>query len=112
VLNVPNHQKYQNTEPTTNINKILSNALHNQNIIGWHEFLRGFTSKYWITAHDRTRISLNKRQPLWKFKITSIILALHKNIWDDRNIFVLYMGKQLKKHESQSSHIPPNQRNI
>jgi hypothetical protein len=67
---------------------MLSTALHNQNIIGWHEFLRGFISKYWITTQDRTQTTPNKKQPPWKLKITSIILTLHKNIWDDRNTFV------------------------
>jgi hypothetical protein len=88
VLNVPNRQKYQRIKQKNEINKTLSNALHNQNIIGWHEFLRGFISKYWIKAQDTTQLVSNKKQPPWKLKITSIILALHKKIWEDRNTFV------------------------
>jgi hypothetical protein len=88
LLHVPIRQKYQYTEPTPTINKILLTALHNQKISGWHEFLRGFISKYWITTQDRTQLTPNKKQPPWKLKITSIILVLHNNIRDDRNTFV------------------------
>ncbi len=89
VLNVPNRQKYHSTKKQqTKLNKTLSNALHNQNIIGWHEFLRGFISKYWIKAQDITQIILNKKHTPWKLKIAQTILALHKNIWEDRNTFV------------------------
>ncbi len=70
VLKLRNRQKYQHTCTTTDINTILAKALHNQNIIGWHEFLRGFISKYWIKAYEKTSLNHNKKQPPWKYKIT------------------------------------------
>ncbi len=47
-LGKPNQQKYgPETAATTQDAKILADATHHQNLLGWDTLLRGYISTYW-----------------------------------------------------------------
>jgi hypothetical protein len=61
-----------------------------QHLLGWKNFFRGFISKKLAKAFND---SINPKKtkenhPNREIKITSIILNLHKKVWDDRNAFI------------------------
>ena len=83
--------KYQvKYPPSHELNKILKDAIHHQNIIGWENFLRGYASSYWVKAHlhDMPQINDTKKRGPWNTRLIRGILNVHKQIWDDRNAHV------------------------
>jgi hypothetical protein len=88
VMRLPHRALYKNPALSSSKDAI-DRATRHQNLIGWPEFLRGFISKHWIKVHRFTcNEAGDKKQPPWHTKITSIVLKLHKDIWEDRNNFV------------------------
>jgi len=74
--------------PTENQARLLT-ALRHQNIIGWHNFLRGYIFIYWeelyYLAHESSRKSRNVS---WSIKLVEGAIDLYRKIWSDRNSFV------------------------
>jgi len=82
--------KFHSPKNTNPLDSLAIEVTQSQNIIGWHNFIKGYTSKYWVNL-QREAASLSecsKKQPRWDLLFTSTILDLHKKIWEDRNIFV------------------------
>jgi hypothetical protein len=66
----------------------LLTAIRHQNIIGWDLFLKGYTSKYWMTLYQViTSKSNHSRHPTPQrdTKLVSLTIQLFKSIWEDRN---------------------------
>jgi hypothetical protein len=97
-LTVKTIDKYTTTDqPPPQIKTTLNDAIHHQNIIGWENLLRGYTSSFWSRIQHQipqNEISKSKRAP-WNTILIRKALELHKNIWEDRNIFV--NGKTIKE---------------
>jgi hypothetical protein len=83
------------------IDKTLKDALQHQNILGWENFLRGFTSVYWLRAqlHDRTVDNKNKRRSPWNLCLVRGILNVHEQIWEDRNTQI--HGRTIKERNEK-----------
>jgi hypothetical protein len=63
---------------------MLIQAIRHQNVIGWDNFLRGFTSIYWVSlfnlAHKNDAQQLSSR---WDVKVVSGGIKILKEIWSD-----------------------------
>ncbi len=68
----------------------LTDAIKHQNIIGWENALRGYTSKYWMEAQrqDQHTMKDSKKKPPWNITLIRSIHNLHIKIWSDRNTHV------------------------
>jgi hypothetical protein len=65
----------------------LITAIRHQNLIGWDNFLRGFTSSYWDALHHKVHLNdptpnLNSR---WDMQLVAESITLSQHIWADRN---------------------------
>jgi hypothetical protein len=80
--------------PTENQARLLT-ALRHQNIIGWHNFLRGYIFIYWeelyYLAHESSSTSRNVS---WSIKLVEGAIDLYRKIWSDRNL--LFMALLVK----------------
>jgi hypothetical protein len=91
VLLLPFNQKYIITSSVPQYTKNrLMEAIKHQNIVGWDNFLRGFTSTYWaelvMLAHHDDR-DLKPHQH-WAEKLVSYILSCTQSVWHSRNNFI------------------------
>jgi hypothetical protein len=86
--------------------RALSDAQHHQNIIGWENALRGYTSTYWMKAQlsDQKIVKNNKKRAPWNTIFIRSLVTLHKKIWTDRNIHVhgLSIKEQHQKLRQQT----------
>ena len=88
VLHLAFNQKYSITFSIPQYTKnCLMEAIKHQNILGWDNFLRGFTSIYWtdlvlLAHHDDKEL---KPHQLWAEKLVSFILSCTQSIWQSRN---------------------------
>ncbi len=84
----------------------LTEAKHHQSIIGWDNFIRGFTSTYWMKAQSIKMIDTAanaKRRGPWNIRFVRGILNLHRQIWEARN-------KQTHGNMIQENHQKPRRR--
>jgi hypothetical protein len=87
VLDIPSLASYSHTLPIPPERyQTLIEATRHQNIIGWDNFLRGYTSQYWLKiyndAHDTTT-SIDPSMD-WDKRLVSEAINIYKAIWDDR----------------------------
>jgi hypothetical protein len=90
LLKVCNLDKYHPPNAINILDSLATEVTQSQNIIGWHNFLKGYISRCWVSLqHEATASNgYTKKQSRWDLIFTSAILDLHKKIWEDRNIFV------------------------
>jgi hypothetical protein len=97
-LQVQTLERYTKADHSpSQITSSLNDAIHHQNIIGWENLLRGFTSSLWSKAQHQNlpnERSKTKRAP-WNTILIRRAIELHKTIWEDRNTFV--NGKTIKE---------------
>jgi hypothetical protein len=79
----------------------LSDVIKHQNIVGWENALRGYTSKYWMAAQrqDQHTVKDSKRRPPWNITLIHSLLNLHIKIWSDRNTHI--HGASLKENHQK-----------
>jgi hypothetical protein len=57
-LDIPFKAFFSNSSPIPqDMNIKLLQAIHHQNIIGWDNFLKGFTSSYWMEVYRASHIA-------------------------------------------------------
>jgi hypothetical protein len=100
LLNIPSLQKYKITPPQlVDMATALSDATRHQNILGWENAIRGFTSKYWMKLQLCDQLQSNnnksKKSAPWNTVFIRSLIHLHKQIWSDRNVHV--HGKSIKE---------------
>jgi hypothetical protein len=61
-----------------------------QNIIGWYNFLQGFTSLYWNELYKEAHISNSEfhKSYDWDQKLVGAAITLYRNIWHDQNTYL------------------------
>ncbi len=72
-------------------NILVSEAIHSQNLIGWHQFMRGYISQYWHRSHTQSYSNpkkIKQHSSRWDILLTKLTLDLHKQIWEDKNLYV------------------------
>jgi hypothetical protein len=84
-LDIPFIPEFQNTLPIHNgMMAHLMLAIWHQNISGWDNFLRGYTSTYWMhlyqEAHLGNTTSMNTQ---WDVKLVAVAISLSRQIWTD-----------------------------
>lgn len=84
-LDIPFIPEFQNTLPIHNgMMAHLMLAIWHQNISGWDNFLRGYTSTYWMhlyqEAHLGNTTSMNAQ---WDVKLVAVAISLSRQIWTD-----------------------------
>jgi hypothetical protein len=69
---------------------LLTKATFNQNIIAWHNLLRGLISKHWITLQQiaMKHSTQDKRQRRWDLQVVSLLIIFHSKVWEDGNMFI------------------------
>jgi len=90
ILNLP-HETIQHTE-------YIREAIHHQNIIGWHQFICGYISTKWGNAQEHfEQINRLCPQPNWRRRLISAVLHMHLSIWEDCNNFLYRQERQCPK---------------
>jgi hypothetical protein len=89
-LQVDLKNKYKPPDPTNaTVSQLITKATHNQNLIGWNNFLKGYISRYWKNAQSITsQKSSCTKQSRWDTEITSLAITLLRKIWEARNTHV------------------------
>jgi hypothetical protein len=80
-LQITSSAKYKNSSLQTGETvRALSDAQNHQNIIGWENALRGYTSTYWLKAQlsDQQIVKDNKRRAPWNIIFIRSLITLHK----------------------------------
>lgn len=84
LLVIDSKNMYSHTFNNCNISVSTNTAVFHQNILGWDNFLHGYTSKHWGGIENSQGESCKS----WESKLTSSMLHFHKEIWDGCNTFV------------------------
>ena len=81
----PSHS-YENCE-SVEVRSTLLLAIHHQNVIGWDNFLCGFTSQYWMQLYNTSQIDSppTSFDHQWDEKLINLTTSLLKDIWAGRN---------------------------
>jgi hypothetical protein len=68
----------------------LIQAIQHQNIVGWDNFLWGFSSVYWEIIFNKSHITTPAKYHIidWGKSVVEAAITLYKGIWNDRNIFL------------------------
>ena len=72
---------------------LLLAAICHQNLIGWDNFLKGFTSSMWKDVQNHHPVGRGSGKP-WDSALVEKILHLQNNIWDDQNLLLHGNGWQ------------------
>jgi hypothetical protein len=74
-----------------NQHQLLIQAIKHQNIIGWDNFLRGYTSIFWMDSYMSFFASPNMTATLcltWDVELIRASIFLSTSLWADRNCFI------------------------
>lgn len=99
LLQVNSTNTYKATvSQTTEMKRKLTDAIKHQNIVGWENALRGYTSKYWMEAQrqDQHTMKDSKKRSPWNITLIRSLRNLHMKIWSDRNTHIY--GTSLKEN--------------
>jgi hypothetical protein len=91
LMHVPSLHRYiPPVNQITSNTRDISEAIHSQNILGWHQFMRGYISKYWHQLQNKScsKSKGTTKSTRWDIFITKTTLDLHRLIWEDRNLYV------------------------
>jgi hypothetical protein len=87
-LDIPFLPKFHNQEEIPSDTKpLLMTAIRHQNIIGWDNFIWGYTSIYWvyIFQHSHSHDIVHTSQT-WDRSLVQHSVTLLQKIWKDRNV--------------------------
>jgi hypothetical protein len=75
---------------TIEMKRKLTGTIKHQNIVGWENALRGYTSKYWMEPQrqDQHTMKDSKKRPPWNITLIRSLLNLHIKILSDRNTHI------------------------
>jgi hypothetical protein len=81
---LPTFQKQDEIPPFRKT--LLLNAIQHQNITGWDNFLRGYTSLYWLYIFQQLHIyDIENLSQTWDKNLVESSINLLQQIWNDRN---------------------------
>jgi len=87
-LDIPFLPKFHNQEAILPDTKpLLMTAIRHQNIIGWDNFIRGYTSIYWVYIFEHSHShDIVCTSQTWDRSLVQHSVTLLQKIWNDRNV--------------------------